>query len=94
MKDKRVHQRIQLLRKLTVLLANGEEMVLDVLDYSMGGISALSKREFPVGALLQLEALTTLDGDKKRLGLTGEVKHVRGNDQGFVIGMMFKENES
>lgn len=91
MKDKREHQRIQLLRKLMVNMPDGEKVMLDVLDYSMGGISVLSQKEFVVGEQLRLESLTTLDGEDKPLGLIGEVRHVRVNEQGFVVGMMFKE---
>lgn len=91
MKDKREHQRIQLLRKVMVTLTDGEQVMLDVLDYSMGGMSVLSKTEFMPGEQLKLESLTTLDGEVKPLGLFGEVKHVRLSEQGFVIGMMFKE---
>ncbi len=91
MKDKREHQRIQLLRKVMVTLKDGEQVLLDVLDYSMGGISVLSKKEFMIGEQLKLESLTTLDGEDKPLGLIGEVKHIRLSEQGYVVGMMFKE---
>lgn len=93
MKDKREHQRIQFLRKVVISWPESEEkLILDVLDYSMGGISVFSKRAYPIGEKLYLESLTTLDGEEKPLGLTGEVKHVQNHDsQGFVIGMEFKK---
>ena len=69
-----------------------ERMVLDVLDYSMGGMSVFSKAQFSVGDTLLLEMLTTLDGEEKPLGLHGEVKHVQDHDNnGYVIGMEFKK---
>lgn len=91
MKDKREHQRIQLLRKVMVILANGEQMLLDVLDYSMGGMSVLSQYEFMLGEKLTLESLTTLDGEEKSLGLKGEVRHLRMSEQGAVVGIKFDE---
>lgn len=91
MKDKREHQRIQLLRKVSVVLENDAELTLDVLDYSMGGMSVLSQEALTQGTSLRLESLTTLDGEDKSLGLVGEVKHVRQSDQGYVIGIMFEE---
>jgi hypothetical protein len=90
-KDKRKHQRIQFLRKV-VVLSNDERILLDVLDYSMGGMSVFSKTAYMVGELLYLESLTTLDGEDKPLGLQAEVRHVENHDSsGFVIGMEFKK---
>lgn len=93
MKDKRQHQRIQFLRKVSITSpGNSERLVLDVLDYSMGGMSVFSKKEFMVGDKLFLESLTTLDGDEKPLGLTGEVRHIENHEaQGFVVGLEFKK---
>ncbi|MDH5407970.1 MAG: PilZ domain-containing protein, partial [Gammaproteobacteria bacterium] len=71
MKDKREHQRIQLLRKVLVILPDGGEASLDVLDYSMGGMSIVSQIEFSVGEQLQLKSLVTLDGEEKTLDLIG-----------------------
>jgi len=91
-KDKRKHQRIQFLRKVVVLLPDEERMVLDVLDYSMGGMSVFSKVSFSIGDTLMLERLTTLDGEDKPLGLEAEVRHVQEHDtKGFVIGLEFKQ---
>ncbi len=92
MKDKRQHQRIQFLRKVIISADNDQRLVLDVLDYSMGGMSVFSKKEFKVGEKLFLESLTTLDGDEKPLGLTAEVRHVQDHEsQGFVVGLEFKK---
>lgn len=93
MKDKRQHQRIQFLRKVVVTSAvDNERLVLDVLDYSMGGMSVFSKKIYTVGDKLFLESLTTLDGDEKPLGLSAEVRHVQDHEsQGFVIGLEFRQ---
>ena len=92
MKDKRKHQRIKFLRKVAIISPAGEQQLLDVLDYSMGGMSVLSKAEFRVGDVLKLETLTTLDGEEKTLDLLGEIKHIEPHElQGFVVGIMFKE---
>ena len=93
MKDKRQHQRIQFLRKVIISSPdNDQRLVLDVLDYSMGGMSVFSKKEFMVGEKLFLESLTSLDGEEKPLGLTGEVRHVQNHEsQGFVVGLEFKK---
>lgn len=92
MKDKRQHQRIQFLRKVVVTSPrDGVRLVLDVLDYSMGGMSVFSKNPYVIGDQLLLESLTTLDGDDKLLGLTAEVKHVQPHEsKGYVIGLEFK----
>ena len=92
MKDKRKHQRIQFLRKVVVLAAQSERVVLDVLDYSMGGMSVFSKNPYTVGEKLFLESLTTLDGEDKPLGLEAEVKHIQNHDtSGYVLGLEFKQ---
>lgn len=92
MKDKRKHQRIQFLRKVVIKSPGNDSMVLDVLDYSMGGISVFSKQPFAVGDILFLDSLTTLDGDERPLGLQAEVRHIQNHDsQGFVVGMEFKQ---
>ena len=92
MKDKRKHQRIKFLRKVVVVSPSGKQLVLDVLDYSMGGMSVLSKEEFWVGDVLKLKTLTTLDGEEKPLDLLGEIRHIEPHElQGFVVGIMFKE---
>ncbi len=93
MKDKRQHQRIQFLRRVVVTSPVDEvRLVLDVLDYSMGGMSVFSKKIFIVGDELYLESLTSLDGDNKPLGLSAEVRHVENHEsQGFVIGLEFKK---
>ena len=92
MKDKRKHQRIQFLRKVVVLSSNNEHTLLDVLDYSMGGMSVFSKEPYAVGEVVYLESLTTLDGEDKPLGLQAEIRHVQSHDNsGFVIGMEFKK---
>jgi len=92
-KDKRKHQRIQFLRKVVITSSvDDERRILDVLDYSMGGMSVFSKKDYTVGDLLFLESLTTLDGDEKPLGLTAEVRHVLEHESnGFVIGLEFKK---
>lgn len=91
MKDKRQHQRIKFLRK--VLISSDQEsehVILDVLDYSMGGMSIFSKTPYTVGCSLYLDSLMTLDGDQKPLGLNAEVKHVQEHDaNGYVIGLEF-----
>ena len=93
MKDKRQHQRIQFLRKVAITTpVDDERRILDVLDYSMGGMSVFSKKMYMVGDQLYLESLTTLDGDEKPLGLQAEVRHVQDHEsQGFVIGLEFKK---
>ena len=93
MKDKRQHQRIKFLRKVIVTYPDSDErLVLDVLDYSMGGMSVFSKKPFTIGDKLFLASLTTLDGDEKPLGLSAEIKHVQEHESmGYVIGMEFKK---
>lgn len=94
MKDKRQHQRIKFLRKVIVASPDGEHLVLDVLDYSMGGMSVFSKQCFKVGDVLFLDSLTTLDGDEKPLGLSAEVRHIQEHESnGYVIGMEFRDNK-
>lgn len=95
MKDKRQHQRIQFLRKVIVASpADEQRVVLDVLDYSMGGMSVFSKEIYTAGEQLFLESLTTLDGEVKPLGLAAEVRHVQEHEsQGFVIGLEFKKED-
>lgn len=92
MKDKRQHQRIQFLRKVIIISPDDERLVLDVLDYSMGGMSVFSKKIYAIGDKLFLDSLATLDGDEKPLGLSAEVRHVQEHEsQGFVIGLEFEK---
>ena len=90
MKDKRRHQRIKFLRKVNVLTPTNEKLVLDVLDYSMGGMSVFSAKCYAIGEKLFLDSLTTLDGDEKPLGLSAHIRHVQEHDtRGYVIGLEF-----
>ena len=92
MKDQRQHKRIQFLRKVVIISPDDERLVLDVLDYSMGGMSVFSKKNYPVGAKLFLDSLTTLDGDEKPIGLNAEVRHVQDHEsQGYVVGLVFEK---
>ena len=92
MKDKRKHQRIQFLRKVVILSDQNERQLLDVLDYSMGGMSVFSQAAYEVGEVLYLESLTTLDGEDKPLGLQAEVRHVQSHEtSGYIIGVEFKK---
>lgn len=93
MKDKRQHQRIKFLRKVTIRIpASNEQRILDVLDYSMGGMRVFSKELLTIGEELYLDYLTTLDGEEKPLGLKAEVRHIQNHEgQGFVVGMEFKK---
>jgi len=90
-KDKRKHQRIKFLRKVVILSSQNERIILDVLDYSMGGMSVFSQNPYVAGEVLYLESLTTLDGEDKPLGLEAEVRHVQNHENsGYVVGLEFK----
>jgi len=87
--EKRKHKRIQYGRIVNVTTESGNNLRLEVLDYSMGGMGLVSHSSFAAGDVLEFESIMTLDGDIRALELTGEVRHVQEQFQEFSFGVCF-----
>ena len=87
--EKRKHKRIQYGRIVNVKTEGGDDLKLEVLDYSMGGMGLVSNAPFEPGDLLDFESIMTLDGDVRTLELKGEVRHVQEQFQEFSFGVCF-----
>jgi len=72
-----------------VTTGSGNNMRLEVLDYSMGGMGLVSHSSFEPGDVLEFESIMTLDGDIRTLELKGEVRHVQEQFQEFSFGVCF-----
>ena len=87
--EKRKHKRIQYGRTVNVKTFSGENLKLEVLDYSMGGMGLVSDTPFNTGEVLEFESIITLDGDERVLELRGEIRHVQEQLQEFSFGVCF-----
>jgi c-di-GMP-binding flagellar brake protein YcgR len=87
--EKRKHKRIQYGRTVNVNTDNGEQLQLEVLDYSMGGMGLVSHTPFATGDVLEFESIITLDGEVRVLDIKGEVRHVQEMFQEFAFGVCF-----
>ena len=87
--EKRKHKRIQYGRTVNVRTATGQDLQLEVLDYSMGGMGLVGHTQFEPGEQLELSSIMTLDGDVRALELKGEVRHVQEQFQEYAIGVSF-----
>jgi len=87
--EKRKHKRIQYGRTVNVRTQDGVKLQLEVLDYSMGGMALVGRTPFAAGDILDFESIITLDGDKRMLGLKGEVVHTQPQFQEYAFGVSF-----
>ena len=87
--EKRKHKRIQYGRMVNVTTQQGENLRLEVLDYSMGGMGLVSHSSFEPGDVLEFESIMTLDGDIRTLELKGEVRHIQVQYQEYSFGVRF-----
>ena len=87
--EKRKHKRIQYGRVVNVRTMAGENIRLEVLDYSMGGMGLVSNSSFKQGDVLEFESIMTLDGDVRPLDLKGEVCHIQEQYQEYSFGVRF-----
>ncbi len=87
--EKRKHKRIQYGRMVNVTTETGNNLRLEVLDYSMGGMGLVSHASFEPGDVLDFESIMTLDGDVRTLELKGEVRHIQEQYQEFSFGVCF-----
>lgn len=87
--EKRKHKRIQYGRTVNVMTQDGVRLQLEVLDYSMGGMGLVGHTPVTAGDILDFESIITLDGDKRMLGLKGEVIHTQEQFQEFSFGVCF-----
>ncbi len=87
--EKRKHKRIQYGRMVNVTTESGNNMRLEVLDYSMGGMGLVSHSSFKTGEVLEFESIMTLDGEIRSLDLKGEVRHIQEQFQEFSFGICF-----
>ena len=87
--EKRKHKRIHYGRIVNVRTNQGEDLKLEVLDYSMGGMGLVSQIPFSPGDVLDFESIQTLDGDVRPLEIRGEVRHVQEQFQEYSFGVCF-----
>ena len=87
--EKRKHKRIQYGRMVNVTTESGNNMRLEVLDYSMGGMGLVSHSSFQTGDVLEFESIMTLDGEIRALDLKGEIRHIQEQFQEFSFGVCF-----
>lgn len=87
--EKRKHKRIQYGRTVHVKTQSGQDLKLEVLDYSMGGMGLVSHTSFRPGDILEFESIMTLDGDIRPLDMKGEVRHVQEQFQEYSFGVCF-----
>ncbi len=87
--ERRKHKRIKFMRKVAVRRSDGEELSLDVLDYSMGGMGLASKQAFQAGERLYLQSIMTLDGDIREMNMNAEVRYVKNQFEEYALGVQF-----
>lgn len=87
--EKRKHKRIQYGRTVNVRTERGQNLKLEILDYSMGGMGLVGRTLFKPGDILEFESIMTLDGDVRNLDLKGEVVHIQEQFQEFSFGVSF-----
>lgn len=89
MVEKREHKRIKYVRQIVVEDPNGDDLSLNVFDYSMGGMGLICEDPFEIGTLLRLHSLITLEGDERELDLEAEVVHVQNTGNEYTVGISF-----
>jgi len=87
--EKRKHKRIQYGRTVNIRTPSGDSLQLEVLDYSMGGMSLISHVPFAAGEVLDFESIQTLDGEVRILGIKAEVRHIQQQSQEYSFGVSF-----
>ncbi|MFO7603651.1 MAG: PilZ domain-containing protein [Gammaproteobacteria bacterium] len=87
--EKREHQRIQFGRHAEVSTSRCDQLAVDVLDYSMGGICLVSSVPLNLGEELHLHSIETLDGEIRPLLLKGEVRHIQKRLGEYSVGVCF-----
>ncbi len=87
--EKRKHQRIRYMRRVSVRNTLGETLTLDVLDYSMGGMALVSRKPFDQGEVLQLDTMMTLDGERRQMDIKAEIRYVRCQSEEYTLGIAF-----
>lgn len=87
--EKRKHKRIQYGRTVNIKTRQGEQLQLEVLDYSMGGMGLVSEAPFQIGDVLDFESIMTLDGEQRILEIKGEVRHIHQQFEEYAFGVCF-----
>ena len=87
--ERRKHQRIRYLRRVAARSTNGDAVVMDVLDYSMGGMGLVSRKVFDQGEIIQLDTVMTLDGEQREMDIKAEVRYVKRQFEEYALGIAF-----
>lgn len=87
--EKRKHKRIQYGRTVNIKTQRGQNLQLEVLDYSMGGMGLVSNVPFQTGDILDFESIMTLDGEERTLEIKGEIRHIHQQFEEFSFGVCF-----
>jgi hypothetical protein len=87
--DRRHHRRVSHLASVQVHTPYGEYLLLDVIDYSTGGLCLVSRESYDIGAILQFDYLLGADGHQRRLDLAGQVCYVQEQFQEYGLGIKF-----
>lgn len=87
--ETRKYKRIQYAHVVNVKTQFGRNIELEMLDYSMGGMSLMSRTAFEQGDILDFEYLTTRDGHKRVLDLKGEVIYSQKEFGQYIFGVNF-----
>lgn len=82
LKEERKHKRIQYARTINVKTRLGRNLQLEIFDYSISGMSLVSRTAFDQGDILEFESLITQGGNKRILALKGEVIHNQKESRG------------
>ena len=85
----RKHRRIEYEGSVSATAPNGDDVSLDVLDYSIGGMGVLSEIPCEQGDILKLHELVTHDGHRRPLNMDGEVIYVQRGEHLYTIGVSF-----
>jgi PilZ domain len=87
--ERRHHRRVSHSGMVRTYTSEGQELMLEVMDYSLGGLGLVSRALFYPGEKLDLDTLITPDGGKRPLGIKGEVCHVQEQFQEYSFGVRF-----
>lgn len=87
--ERRQHRRVNHNLSVQANTADGQSIVLDVIDYSLGGLGLVSQNPFNIGDVLEFDCLVGLDGIQRKLGLAGEVCYVQEQFQEYGVGVRF-----
>ena len=89
MHEKRSRRRISFKRPIRITTAEGENISLMSLDFSMEGLGFKTTTPRDVGEILRVSMNIGPNGRSHILNALGEVVHRRYKDKVFYIGMRF-----